>query len=269
MAKRGSVRAGLDRQSPVIGGIAAIVLIFLALAIWPAPFDRLRLAFFDALQRAAPWTGERAAVAVVHIDEASLVRFGQWPWPRTVLAEMIERLRRLGAASIAFDAVFPEPDRSSPGRIVGDLPAPVRERLADVAASLPDYDASFAAAVGQGGVTLGFGLLTVDNQTRVEPKAALAVIGGDPAETLPQFAGAVTNLPAFDSAAAGLGGFTIAAGRDEIVRRLPMLMMVAGRLVPSLSLEALRVASGEDTLRVRLERSAPDQPVTAITVRLG
>ena len=269
MPQPSSLRAGLARQSPVIGGIGALCLIFLALVVAPAPFERMRLAFFDALQRSSPWTDDHAAVTVVHIDEQSLVRFGQWPWPRNVLARLVDRLRQLGAASIAFDAVFAEPDRSSPGRIAADLPATVRDRLGNDAGLLPDYDRDFAATLAKGGVTLGFGLLTVDNQTRVEPKAALAVIDGDPAEVLPQFAGAVTNLPALDAAAAGLGGFTIAAGRDEIVRRMPMLTMVAGRLVPSLSLEALRVATGEDTLRVRFERSAADAPVTGVTVRLG
>ena len=53
-------------------------------------------------------------VTIVDIDEKSLAKFGQWPWPRTRIADLVINLTKLGAVAIAFDIVFSEPDRLNP-----------------------------------------------------------------------------------------------------------------------------------------------------------
>lgn len=80
----------------------------------PDLLDRLSLICFDLYQRAAPRETGDAPIRIVAIDENSLVKFGQWPWPRTIVAKLIGRLREAGAAVIAFDIDFAEPDRTSP-----------------------------------------------------------------------------------------------------------------------------------------------------------
>lgn len=255
------------RWSPWLSGVLVIAFLLGGVMLAPTSIERLRFSFFDSLQRHFPWTEAQTGVTVIDIDEASLAQYGQWPWPRSLLARLVTQLRAQGAAAIAFDMVFAEPDRASPARLIADLPASARTALAGT--PIPDYDADFTAAIAGGGVTLGFGLLPEANGRTVSPKASFAVIGGDIADYVPHLGGAVPNLPAFEQAAAGLGSFTVVAGHDEIVRRLPLLSVVGDQVVPSLALEALRVADGDDTLRVRLDRTQPGGPLTGMTLRLG
>jgi CHASE2 domain-containing sensor protein len=72
----------------------------------------------DQFQRLSPRPHIDQPVRVVDIDEAALARFGQWPWPRDRLAELVDKLDALGAAAIAFDMAFAEPDRLSPARLM-------------------------------------------------------------------------------------------------------------------------------------------------------
>jgi adenylate cyclase len=264
-----TMRSWLISLSPSVCG--ALVIVALAGTAWlvPAPFERLRLATFDALQRAFPWNPPDVRVTVVDIDETSLAQYGQWPWPRSELAALVDRLRELGAASSAFDIVFAEPDRTSPADAIAHLPAVAKNALKSAGIIFPDNDRTFAAAIGKGGVTLGFGLIATATPRPLRPKANFAIIGGDPASNIPQFAGTVLNIPLLEDAAAGLGSISIVAGTDEIVRRLPLVELNAGRVVPSLALEALRVAAGEPTVRLRLNRAGAGGAVESMTLALG
>ncbi|UUZ72741.1 CHASE2 domain-containing protein [Polaromonas sp. P1(28)-8] len=109
------------RLPGVLSNAAAVTLVLLialsGLALWftdPIPVQSLRLAQFDQFQRWHPRPYTPAAVRVVDIDEASLKAYGQWPWPRTRLAELVQRLDEAGTAAIAFDVLLTEPDRTSP-----------------------------------------------------------------------------------------------------------------------------------------------------------
>jgi adenylate cyclase len=100
--------------------VGAVIVASLALRVWdPSPVARLRSLVFDSYQRLAPLNFDsELPVRIVDIDEESLKRIGQWPWPRTVLAELVDKLGENGAAAIGFDIVFPEPDRLSPANAV-------------------------------------------------------------------------------------------------------------------------------------------------------
>ena len=104
--------ARLAKFGPELAGFAALALIVLLQQADPAPLERVRLQVFDFFQAAAPRedaAGER--VAVVDIDEESIVRLGQWPWPRTKLAEIVARLKDAGARTVTLDLILAEPDR--------------------------------------------------------------------------------------------------------------------------------------------------------------
>jgi adenylate cyclase len=262
-------RSRLIRISPLVAGALVIVALVAGAWLLPTPFERLRLATFDSLQRAFPWNAPDTPVTVVDVDDRSLAQDGQWPWPRSKLAALVDRLRDLGAASTAFDMVFAEPDRTSPAEAIAQLPVVVQNQLATLGVTFPDHDRTFAAAIGKGSVTLGFGLIAQPTPRSVRPKANFAIIGGDPAASVPQFAGNVLNIPALEDAAAGLGSLSIIARTDEIVRRMPLVALSAGQLVPSLALEALRVATGEPTLRLRLNRAGADGAVESMTLALA
>src|SRR6516162_2773658 len=94
-----------------------LALLFVALTMRFAASDlleRLSLFCFDLYQKAAPREAGDAPIRVVDVDDPSLKKIGQWPWPRTVVAQLVDRLREAGAAVIAFDIDFAEPDRTSP-----------------------------------------------------------------------------------------------------------------------------------------------------------
>ena len=144
---------------------------------------------------------------------------------------------------------------ASPAAAIEKLPLSARDRLKTLGVAFPDNDRIFAEAIAKGGVTLGFALIARPTARTVRPKASFAIVGGDLQGDVPQFAGSVLNLAELEAGASGLGGFSIVAGHDEVVRRMPLVALSGGQVAPSLALEALRVATGEDTLRLRLNRA--------------
>jgi adenylate cyclase len=150
----------------LLGAIPFVVLAaLLALRMWdPLPLQQLRWLAFDAYQRLAPRAYDPAVpVTIVDLDDESLRRIGQWPWPRTRLAKLLERIAAGGAAAIAFDVVFAEPDRSSPEQALELWPATLEVlALRDSVAVLPSHDSIFADAIGQAPVVTGF-VLTHDS----------------------------------------------------------------------------------------------------------
>ena len=94
-----------------------LAILFAALAarvVAPRLLDRLSLIAFDLYQRALPREPGNSPVRIVDIDDHSLATIGQWPWPRTIVAQLVDRLAASGAAVVAFDIDFAEPDRTSP-----------------------------------------------------------------------------------------------------------------------------------------------------------
>jgi adenylate cyclase len=229
--------------------VALLILAFIVAAHFalPAPFELLRMRSFDILQSLFPRQPSEQPVAIVDIDDASLARIGQWPWPRTVLARLVDRLTALGAVVIGFDVVFPEPDRTSPDRIaqsLDGLDAETREALK----RLPSNDRVFADALRRGHVVLGESARSTalaGAEGAAAPKAPLVRIGGDPRPWLRRFPGIVRDLPELEDAAAGRGMFTIEAEADGIVRRVPLVINVGGALFPALTFDMLRVATRE------------------------
>ena len=107
---------------PILSTLAILGGLWLARSALPDPFQRLQGYAFDTLQRVLPRRDAeeiagRSGVVVVDIDEASLARYGQWPWSRSRVAEMIGNLQDAGASAIGLDIVFAEPDRTSPAAL--------------------------------------------------------------------------------------------------------------------------------------------------------
>ena len=237
---------------------ALCVVLLLALLFFrvtdPLPLEELRLRTFDIFQVIKPRVAKLRPAVIVDIDEASLRKLGQWPWPRTRVADLITSLTKLGAAAIAFDVVFSEPDRLSPA-LAADLYRDLDEETRNKLRALPSNDQVMAEAIKQSGrVVLGeTGLPTVQPLSDAQPlPVGVAAVGGDPKSFIPSFDGLLQNVPTLESAAAGRGLFTVLPERDGIVRRVPMVMQAQGKVMPSLSFETLRVATGNSTILVRM-----------------
>ena len=219
--------------------------------VWdPEPVVRSRLAAFDFYQRVWTRPARAAPVSVVDIDEASLSRIGQWPWPRRQIAALVDRLTEAGAAVVALDMILAEPDRSSPSLLRPILKA---EGLigTDASQAWPDYDAELAAAFRRGRVVASFGMHGIANDARPALKTGFAILGDDPSAGLSRYAGAVTSIPALEAAALGNGGISVVSATDQTIRRTPLLAALDGQVYPSLVLEALRVAQGRDSIAVK------------------
>lgn len=235
----------------------ALLAAFIALRIWdPGPLENLRLRSFDFYQVLKPRVATLKPVVIVDIDEDSLNAIGQWPWPRTVLADLIMGLRQAGAAAIGFDVLFPEPDRMSPGAVAKSL-TQIDEETRKRLETLPTNDEVMANAIRGGKVVLGqsgvpFAL--PDPGPKDLPRTGFASIG-NPAPYLIAFDGLLRNLPVLESAAAGRGVLTIRPERDGIVRRVPLVMRAGGQMVPALTLEMLRVVTESGAILVRADKA--------------
>jgi CHASE2 domain-containing sensor protein len=192
---------------------------------------------YDAMLRATPTRPPAGRIVIVDIDDRSLSAVGQWPWRRDVIGELVRRLRDLGAATIALDIVFAEPERS------------------EGSGSSPDI--ALAETLKGGGVLLGYAM-TFDGKASAADCAlrplGLAVLRHDDSDNEPYFrsTGSICNLPVLARAAAGSGFMNAAPDSDGLLRRAPMLMEFDGRIYPSLALTT--VTAGADlsaaTLRV-------------------
>src|SRR6478609_3360330 len=235
----------------------ALLIGFAALrAADPAPVEEIRVRTFDFFQRIDPRQKTARRVTIVDIDDKSLEKFGQWPWPRTRIADLITELTRLGAVVIAFDAVFSEPDRLNPADAADtfrNLDEDTRAKLR----ALPSNDEVFAEAIRMSRVVLGESgaaeeLAALD---KTLPVTGLAMLGEEPQRFMFEFPGLLRNTKVLEHAAAGRGLFTIKPERDGIVRRVPMIMLAQGQTMPSLSFEILRVATGSGTILIKSEKT--------------
>lgn len=233
----------------------------------PPIIERLRVLAFDRYQafQPRPWTD--ANVRIVDIDDASLERLGQWPWPRSRLAELVDRLGKSGVAVVVLDMVLAEPDRTGPDNILALWGEAGRDpALAAMVRRVPDPDKLLAAAMAETPTVLGI-LFNHDRPPARRPRVAwgLAVAGDDPRPLLERYSGAVVNLPGLEAAAAGIGSFNSnLADGDNIIRRLPLMVRLTGgtgledEAYPSLAAEALRVAQGASTYIIKSSDSSAE-----------
>jgi adenylate cyclase len=230
---------------------AAFLYVFFA---HNSAFDEIHLKVFDLYQKASPRRYEPVPVKIIDIDDESLARLGQWPWPRTRMAELVRRLADLGAASISLDIIFAEPDRTSPENALSywpDLPE-VRALKANPGA-LPRHDRIFAETIARAGNVVTAFALTGESAGKARPavKAAFAHAGENPAAFLPSYGSAVPNLQDIENAGAGNGNVTMVAETDGIIRRLPLVFRLGDRLYPSLAAEAVRVSRRLSTYQIK------------------
>lgn len=214
----------------------------------------LRLAGFDAYQALAPRVPRSAPVVIVTIDEESLRRYGQWPWPRTWLARLVARLAEARPAAIGLDVLMPEPDRLSPGRLAGILEGldPVVTRKL---AGMPSNDAVLAETLRGRPVVLAVAGVDVPEAVSLAERGVSPVraFGGDPARFVPRFEGGLHSIAPIEAAAAGRALVSVDPERG-VLRRMPMLAAVGPTLMPGLALEMLRVAAGAPAISVKVGR---------------
>ncbi|EJN14124.1 putative transmembrane sensor domain protein [Bradyrhizobium sp. YR681] len=236
----------------------ALLVVFAGIRLWdPPPVQELRLRTFDMFQLIDPRHKTVRPVTIVDIDDKSLAKLGQWPWPRTRIADLIQNLTSGGAVAVGFDVVFSEADRLNPDMVASQmryLDDATRAKLRE----LPSNDQVLADAIKRSRVVLGeTGQRAISSEIdKSLPFTGVATVGEENAERfLFEFPGLLRNVPVIEKVAAGRGLFTIRPERDGLIRRVPMVMRAQGNIMPSLSLEILRVVTGTPTLLVRTDKT--------------
>jgi len=233
----------------------ALLCVLVGLRVFdPRPLEELRLRTFDFYQVLAPRNEVQRPAVIIDIDEASLRAHGQWPWPRTLLADLVAKLTRLGVAAIAFDVIFAEPDRMSPAAVAENLNG-LDQDARDKLRGLPDNDQVLADAIRRSRVVLGqSGAPAAVPPPEVKlPVTGMGLIGGDPSPHLVTYAGLLRNVPPLELAAAGRGLISLRYETDGVVRRVPMVMKAQGMIAPALTLELLRVVTGAGAVLVKTD----------------
>lgn len=210
---------------------------------------------FDELNRMYP-REKSDELIIVNIDDDSLLELGQWPWPRTILAKMVDNLSALGAKAIVFDGVLAEPDRTSPKLIaqslqVNDGSLDLGQVIGDLE-NLPDHDALFAESVKESERFVSaftWGSYSAEMQkSRPRIKQALLAKRAEKTallENVRSFESTANFLPQIEKAAAGNGSFMATPDPDGVLRTTSLIFTDGKQLYPSLSLEAIRVAGGK------------------------
>jgi len=237
---------------PTVLGLLVTLGFYLAYVSKPASIEQLGNLVFDSYQKWKPREyNPDTPVRIIDIDDESIARVGQWPWPRSTMAKLNDRLANAGAGVIAYDVIFSEPDRTSPKNIVrvmrdNPMAKMVKSDFSDLE-NLKDHDEMFADSFRRIPVVAGFFLVQKETEKRPAYRHGFAWKGTKPSLIISQYAGAITTLGVLEEQIAGEGFVSFKPEGDGIVRLAPMLSGIGERMYPALSVEALRVASGAKT----------------------
>ncbi|MBT4888154.1 MAG: adenylate/guanylate cyclase domain-containing protein [Rhodospirillales bacterium] len=244
----------------------------------PYPVEFIRNKTFDFYQRLDPRPipkPEETPVIIIDLDEESLNEIGQWPWPRNIIAQLVQNLFAMGVGVVGFDMAFPEPDRMNPADIADSL-AGIDDTTRDKLRSLSGNDEVFANIIRQTRVVLGQAMYWEELETVKGPPVKKSVATRklsksaiDPIYLLPTAPSLVRNIPILEEAAnhkmGGHGIFSLVPEVDGIVRRVPSLFVYDGHMFPTLFLEILRVATGRQTTLVEVNAAG----INAVAITKG
>ncbi len=246
------MRRWVDLIFPLLVLLGALVLRFEDVSV----ISNLRNRVFDTYQRLQPRPYLNPPVRILDIDEDSLRTFGQWPWPRDLMARILNRLTEAGVAAIALDMLQQEPDRTGPQSLLKQWQGrPDFTTLQEAVTKLPDPDREYTLALGAGPTVLSFAINARPGGRAPVCKVNFSYLGSagdDPNSYLLNLPGVTSPLPEFEQAAQGNGATNSLPDPDGIVRRIPMAVAYQGQHCGSLVSEALRVAQGGGNYLIKL-----------------
>ncbi len=254
------------KKSPHLSGfrigflLTVISLIIFYLGI---PFlELVELKAYDLHFKSGGKDGIGHEVAIVSVDEKSIDRLGRWPWPRSVMAELVESLKKYGAAVVAFDIVFSEPDNTSGLKYYKELKDTLTKKGYKVSSTIDrfaaekDNDALLASAIKKNpAVILGYYFYTTNEEiahrkdsakareNEIYPKPISIIRDLDGRAVIPDIIttkGIEENIALLSNTTEDFGFFNIVPDIDGTIRRVPLVMEHKGEYYPHLSLEAVR-----------------------------
>lgn len=253
------------------GGVAIVAVLLLELMGWvPLPFlDRLEWQTYDTRVRATLSEEADPSLAIIDIDERSLYEVGQWPWPRTVIAELVETLfDTYDAALLGVDIVFAEPE--------GQALEQYWEELVNAYPELEERsppengDEVLAETLANFPVVLGYyfqASVAEDDPPPVGELPAPVEVADGGLLAVPEPERYTGNLPALQRNAMGGGFFDNPRVDDDgVFRRVPLLQRWEGELYPSLPLAMLMSMIGGPTIHPQVAEGAGMAQLEALDV---
>jgi adenylate cyclase len=189
----------------------------------PSFVESVRLRYFDTLVTSQP--AKDVPVYTVNIDEATLDKLGQFPFPRDMYADIIKDLYKRDAGLVVFNVLMPEKDRFGKDAVLGE--------------TLKKYPVVLPA-------------LGSERQKNTNHGTPAQVVGMDPAGMVVEYPGLINNVEPQESLAAGIGIVNTFPEIDGVVRRMPMVILSQEQLHPALALETLRVAAKDPKFQVKI-----------------
>jgi len=227
------------------GRVAALAVVFGALALRvvdPDIITELRVRGFDLVERVWPRTNDSAHVVIVDIDDRSLAQYGQWPWPRPLLAELLRHIAQGYPRVVGIDIVFAERDRLSPAEIARELPDLPPGVIAALA-QLPPSDRDLAEAIAAVPTVLALGPSREEVALVSHPihPAPIRQAGDDPLPFLKSYKYLLQNEAELSAAASAAGAMAVEPDADGVIRRLALAVAYRDTIIPSFALEVVRV----------------------------
>ncbi len=215
--------------------------LFLQKGVFATIESRVRDLFFIPYDKPS----QTNRIVIVDIDEKSLQALGQWPWERSIVAQLIEILSRSGAAVIGLDMVFAEADKTSPSYIDHKLHLRLDNPL--------DYDVHLAKSLQSAPIIAGytFNMESNDTKGKVAHIPGLIIERNKQGASIRCASGVISNIPILQESAYSSGFFNVFPDEDGIIRSIPLLIGYQENLYPSLALEMVRYLYHEDKVIVQ------------------
>ena len=207
----------------------------------------LRYKTWDYFQVLHPREKVSDSVTVVNITEEDLKKYGQWPWPRHMIGIVHALIVDAGAVIVNHNILYAEPDRMSASEYLKSMPMQneLREQLETI---LIDTDAIFSIALKESNSVL---MMSVKNNVdNILPSTTQIIEKGEIRQWVYEFGGIVAPTQKLSTTAKGLGVNVTSPEPDAVVRKMPMIISINGKLYPSMILENLRLLYNSNRIKV-------------------
>ena len=217
----------------------------------------LRFKTWDYFQQIHPRSTISDSVTVVNITEKDLKTYGQWPWPRHVMAMLHARIGDAGAVLINYNILFAEPDRMSGVEYLKSMPMTneLREQLGQ---TLLDTDKVFSTVLRESDRAVI--MMSVKNQKGIDlPSTTQIIAKGDVTPWLYEYQGIVSPTPKISAGVSGMGVNVTSPEPDAVVRKMPVLIRIGNKIYPSMLLENVRLLNGSKRIKVIAKEHGIDE----------
>ncbi|BBO81715.1 guanylate cyclase [Desulfosarcina ovata subsp. sediminis] len=257
------MRLNNGRWREVLTGVAVTVVMAGVYMVQPHFLTALNQKVYDSILALTTRPNTSGVPVIVDLDEQSLARFGQWPWPRYRVAILLEKIRRLGADVVGVDIIFAEPDRTSPREIQKNLrnDLSIAVDFTGLPDALMDYDQVLANRLAAGPFVLSYKFFAesaddLGSDCRIHPVSTAIVARAGTPQGIPLMfnpTSVVCNIPVLAEAAGASGFINIAVDSDGIYRKVPLVMKWKDAIYPNLALAVFMRTTGIDNLALKVD----------------